>query len=81
MANFSLECIHCNQNIHSINVKIYLWRFYPNFHYCNLKHYTDILCAAAMIVRKTKASEKTAALMLKTIVSILVYQNLKIIYI
>lgn len=30
MANFSLECIHCNQNIHSINVKIYLWRFYQN---------------------------------------------------
>lgn len=43
--------------------------------------YTDILCAATMIVRKTKASEKTAALMLKTIVSIPVDQNLKIIYI
>lgn len=78
--------IHFNLNIHSINFKNSYGVFIPivlyNFYYFILSYfsYINIPCAVTMIVKKTKASEKTAAFMLKTIVSVLVYQNWKIIY-
>lgn len=53
---------------------------YHNFIYVLILSY-NIPCAVTKKVRNSKASEKTTALMLKTIVGVLVYRIKTIIYI